>query len=49
MRILVTRRWPADGPTVTLVPSGLVLPSGARDTGSGDSGATVSRVRLVAE
>jgi hypothetical protein len=46
---LAAGRWPADGPTVTLVPAGLVLPSGARDTGSGGSGATVARVRLVAE
>jgi hypothetical protein len=46
---LAAGRWPAEGPSVTLVPAGLVLPGGGRDTGSGDAGATVARVRLVSE
>ena len=43
------RRWPAGGPTVTLVPAGVTLPGGGRDTGTGDAGASVTRIRLVAE
>lgn len=42
-------RWPARGPTVTLVPAGLTLPGGGRDAGAGDAGAIIARIRLISE